>query len=179
MKNIFKSVSFTKSEIQIIVFVISVLTAGFTLKYYKQVIENGSGTPFDFSKTDNEFRKLSGNINKINSGKLSDSLKSSDSSEIDDTELTELLISSEDSVIKAEKNKQKEIVTDPGIEIININTASAEELTDLPGVGESTAAKIISYREEKKGFKKPEDIMNVKGIGKKKFEKLKGYIKTQ
>jgi competence protein ComEA len=46
----------------------------------------------------------------------------------------------------------------------------------LPGVGESTAEKIIKYRETHNGFKKIENIMKVKGIGKKKFDKLKEYI---
>jgi len=48
----------------------------------------------------------------------------------------------------------------------------------LPGVGESTADKIILYRENHNGFRKIEDIMKIKGIGKKKFEKLKPYIKV-
>ena len=59
---------------------------------------------------------------------------------------------------------------------ININNAPKEELMLLPGVGESMAEKIILYRQEHKGFKKNEDMMKVKGIGKKKFEKLKDYI---
>ncbi|MCY7361841.1 MAG: helix-hairpin-helix domain-containing protein [Ignavibacteria bacterium] len=40
-------------------------------------------------------------------------------------------------------------------------------------------SKIILYRNEVKGFKKKEDIMNVKGIGKKKFDNIKNYIKTE
>ena len=59
--------------------------------------------------------------------------------------------------------------------LININTAGAEELMKLKGVGEKTAAKIIEYRETTP-FEKPEDIMNVKGIGEKKFEDIKDNI---
>lgn len=58
---------------------------------------------------------------------------------------------------------------------ININSATKIQLMKLPGIGEKTAIKIIEYREQKK-FQKIEDIMNVKGIGIKKFEKLKDYI---
>lgn len=62
---------------------------------------------------------------------------------------------------------------------ININTASVEELSILDGIGESLAAEIISYREQSGGFKKPEDIMKVKGIGKGKFEKIRNKIKVE
>lgn len=59
---------------------------------------------------------------------------------------------------------------------ININTATLEELDKLPGVGEATANKIISHREENGQFKTIEDIKNVNGIGDKKFEKMKELI---
>lgn len=59
---------------------------------------------------------------------------------------------------------------------ININTATLEELDKLPGVGEATANKIISHREENGQFKNIEDIKNVNGIGDKKFEKMKELI---
>ncbi len=58
---------------------------------------------------------------------------------------------------------------------ININTADAEELDRLKGIGEKTAEAIIEYREETP-FKSIEDIMNVKGIGEKKFEEIKNDI---
>ncbi|MGL4848770.1 MAG: helix-hairpin-helix domain-containing protein [Clostridium sp.] len=60
--------------------------------------------------------------------------------------------------------------------LININTASVEELKTLNGIGDSKAEAIISYREEKGGFKKIEEIQNVSGIGKATFEKLKDKI---
>lgn len=59
--------------------------------------------------------------------------------------------------------------------LININTADAAELMKLKGVGEKTAGKIIEYRAQSP-FEKPEDIMNVKGIGEKKFEDIKDHI---
>jgi len=59
---------------------------------------------------------------------------------------------------------------------ININTATLEELDKLPGVGEATANKIISHREENGQFKNIEDIKNVNGIGDKKFENMKELI---
>jgi len=59
---------------------------------------------------------------------------------------------------------------------ININTASAEELTQLKGVGANHAAKIIEFREKNGPFKKPEDLMRVPRIGQKTFEKNKDLI---
>lgn len=59
---------------------------------------------------------------------------------------------------------------------ININTASAEELTQLKGVGSNHAARIIAYREKNGLFKKAEDLTLVPGIGQKTFEKNKDSI---
>lgn len=59
---------------------------------------------------------------------------------------------------------------------ININTATIEELDELPGVGEATARAIVEDREQNGPFSVPEDLMRVSGIGEKKFAKLEGRI---
>ena len=59
---------------------------------------------------------------------------------------------------------------------ININKADTNQLCELPGVGESLATRIVTYREENGKFKSIEDLKNVSGIGEKKFESLKEYI---
>lgn len=59
---------------------------------------------------------------------------------------------------------------------ININKATQAELETLPGIGTSTAEKIIKYRTENGNFKKKEDIMNVSGIGENKYQKIKDLI---
>lgn len=59
--------------------------------------------------------------------------------------------------------------------LININTASADELKTLSGIGDVTAGKIIEYRSSK-AFKSKEDIMSVDGIGSKIYEKIKDHI---
>lgn len=59
---------------------------------------------------------------------------------------------------------------------ININKSNVTELTSIPGIGESTAQKIIDYRNENGKFSSIEDLKNISGIGEKKFEKIKEYI---
>ena len=59
---------------------------------------------------------------------------------------------------------------------ININTATQTELETVPGIGPSSALKIINYREEHGKFNTIEDIKNVSGIGDAKFKKIKDYI---
>lgn len=62
---------------------------------------------------------------------------------------------------------------------ININTADVQQLTLLPGIGETMAKRIIDYRTENGGFSTIEDLMKVSGIGEKKFEQMKPYIKVE
>ena len=59
---------------------------------------------------------------------------------------------------------------------VNINSASVAQLQTLPGVGASTAQRIIDYRQKNGAFKKSEELMNVKGIGEKSFLKLKPLV---
>ena len=60
--------------------------------------------------------------------------------------------------------------------VININTATVEQLDTLPGVGPKVAARIIEYRQKNGQFKKIEDLMNVRGIGEKNFLKIRNRL---
>src|SRR5262245_26060544 len=59
---------------------------------------------------------------------------------------------------------------------VNINTASAEELTTLPGIGPSYAPTIVEHREKNGPFRKIEDLLSVRGIGDKTYERIKDRI---
>jgi len=61
---------------------------------------------------------------------------------------------------------------------VNLNTATVDQLTALPGLGERMAQRIVEYRQKNGPFKKPEDLMNVKGIGEKNFLRLKSMVTT-
>lgn len=59
---------------------------------------------------------------------------------------------------------------------VNINTATADELTLLPGIGEALAQRILEYRTENGPFRSTEDLVNVSGIGAQKLEDLLEHI---
>ncbi|HJV88672.1 MAG TPA: helix-hairpin-helix domain-containing protein [Holophagaceae bacterium] len=61
---------------------------------------------------------------------------------------------------------------------VNLNTATVTELMQLPKVGAKTAERIVAWRKEHGGFRRPEEVMHVKGIGEKGFQRIKGYLKV-
>ena len=80
---------------------------------------------------------------------------------------TNMVISNKQELVTGNKQSSNKI---------NINTATQEQLDNLPGVGASTAQKIINYRKENGKFKKKEDLKNVSGIGDSKYNQLKDLI---
>lgn len=59
---------------------------------------------------------------------------------------------------------------------VNINTATVQQLTSLPGVGAKLAARIVEYRQKAGAFKTIQELMNVKGVGEKNFARLQPYL---
>mgnify|MGYP001596555621 CR=1 FL=1 len=91
------------------------------------------------------------------------------------------ITNSQQSIVHSQKGSQTNSTTNiskrkPQTFTININQAELEDLQLLPGLGPKTAERIIEYRKNNGKFKQKEGIMNVKGIGEKKFEKWKDLI---
>jgi competence protein ComEA len=59
---------------------------------------------------------------------------------------------------------------------LDLNRVSVEDLCLIPGIGESLAREIVTYRERRKGFRSVDELKNVKGIGDKKWKDLKIYF---
>ncbi len=61
---------------------------------------------------------------------------------------------------------------------VNLNRASLQDLDRLPGVGPTTAERIVAYRTENGPFSQPEDLLNVKGIGPAKFDRMRAFVEA-
>ncbi len=62
---------------------------------------------------------------------------------------------------------------------INLNGASLEDLVTIPQIGETLARRILEYRKNNNGFKNIMELLNIKGIGYKKYEKIKEYLSVE
>jgi competence ComEA-like helix-hairpin-helix protein len=71
------------------------------------------------------------------------------------------------------------LVSERGAPLINVNTASAEELEKLPGIGRGLSARIIAYRKEYGRFRRPEHLLMVRGISTRRFHALQALITTE
>ena len=78
--------------------------------------------------------------------------------------------------VASDSSKAKSTSAHPAPASISLSTATAEELDQLPGVGPSTASKIIAYRNANGPFRTVDDLMNVKGIGPKKMQDIRPYV---
>ena len=77
--------------------------------------------------------------------------------------------------LAAEKSRPSEKQT---IEPIDINRASVEDFTKLPGIGPALARRIVAFREKHGPFRRVEDLLAIRGIGHKKWKAIRAYLKV-
>ncbi len=160
LKNFSEKIGFTQTEIKVVLFLIIVFIIGLGAKYLFFQNSVSESKIYDYSYQDSIF----------------ESVKVPDSS-IRNAEIDKQVVDYKQEVLDFNttnfKNSIKEV---PPEKSININKASIEDLVKLPGIGEKTAGSIVDLRQKITRFKKLEDILDVKGIGTSKFNKIKKYI---
>ncbi len=150
LERINKIIGFTKNELRVIIFLVVAFVIGAGIKIYKANTNEQPGRIFDYSESDSQFQSLSQNTYLSQGENISINEKAPPPSQ------------------------QKKSL--PKAKSINLNKADKTELMKLPGIGVTIADAIIKYREENNGFDDIDQLLNVKGIGKKKLEKIAPYL---
>ena len=86
------------------------------------------------------------------------------------------IVNKENARITTETEIQEASQNQDGV--IDLNNATKSQLMELPGIGEVIAQRIIEYRQEQSPFAAIEDLLNVKGIGEKKLEQIKPFVRV-
>lgn len=163
LKKVSKKIGFTETEIKVILFLAVGFLIGFAIKLYQDDSIPEYKT-YDYSQEDSIFNFYKNKTEE----KLSEK-KNRDENNIVDSKAEVL-------DFKSTKFEEKESLPLPAENSIDINKSDIKTLIRLPGIGEKTAQKIIELRNKKEKFEKLNELLEVKGIGKSKFNKIKKFL---
>jgi len=149
-----KIIGITQTELKISLFVVIVFLVGLTYKIFFVQKDVSPYQFFDYSEEDEKFFSSNNDSVLTSSKDYKDEVLDFDS--------------------KNFKEYKKKIP--PKEKSINLNTATVNELINLPGVGEKTAQKIVEYRQKIKIFTNLNQLKDVDGIGDSKFNKIKKFV---
>ena len=161
-KKLSKKIGFTETEVSVILFLAGIFILGFIYKEFFKDDGNAEYKNFNYSREDSLFSYYS---------KLNPESDPEDSLLASNLEIKRKVLELTDTFTFTKKN-----ISALREKSININSAKLEELVMLPGIGEKTAEKIIELRKERGKFNTLEELMNVKGIGEVKFNKIKKFL---
>jgi competence protein ComEA len=153
---------FTRTEIIVILFLTALFIIGYIYVEFIKPIGSPNYKNIDYSREDSLFESHN-NTNTDYSIENSE-LKNNKAIRNDVLELS-------DTIAYVKKDIQS--LTEKSI---NVNTADVKELTRLPGIGEKTAEKIVELRTQRGKFKNLNELMDVKGIGEVKFNKIQKFL---
>ncbi|MEJ2104088.1 MAG: helix-hairpin-helix domain-containing protein [Ignavibacteriaceae bacterium] len=162
LKKLSKKLGFTATEFYVILFLAAIFILGFIYKEFFKETNNPEYINFDYSKEDSLFLYYSNQDPEYDPD---------DTLAVTNLEIKRKVLELQDTIgyVKKDISSLRE-------KSININLASINELTMLPGIGEKTAEKIIELRTERGKFNRLDDLLDVKGIGEVKFNKIKKFL---
>lgn len=159
-KQLSQKAGLTTTELNVFIFLVVMFSAGALYKYFS----SGKSVPlmeFDYSARDSLF--YTGNRKNLLQANSENGQKTFDYKQ----EVLDFNNRNFNNVKPAKTAAEKSI---------NLNTAGLVELMSIPGLGEKTAGKILKFRSENGNFRSLEQLKEIKGIGNKKFNKIKIYI---
>jgi competence ComEA-like helix-hairpin-helix protein len=162
IKKISQKFGFTETEVLVILFLAAAFVLGFIYKEFFKDETTSEYKNFDYSQEDSLFLYYSN---------LNPEIDPDDSLLVSNLEIKKKVLELKDSLFYSKKETITLVEKS-----ININSAGIEELVLLPGIGQKTAEKILLLRKERGKFRKLDEIMDVKGIGEIKFNKIKKFL---
>jgi competence protein ComEA len=144
-----QQLGFTHNEVKVVLFLSATFLAGLGIRWYNAATQKQVAVPFDYARADSEFAARSKTLATFTPSGAAETSRAS--------------------------------VRKPALkpENIDLNTATTAQLIQLPGIGPSYAERIIAYRTEHGSFKTVDELENVKGIGKKRLEQIRPFIRVE